>query len=377
MENKYDILLVGSGLHNAVFARLATDAGYKCLVIEKRKEIGGNVHDFNWDGINVHKYGAHIFHTSDEDVWRFVNKYTSFNNYINSPIANYKSEIYNLPFNMNTFHQMWNDVITPKQAQRKINEQVNKNIIPTNLEEKAISMVGNDIYTKLIKGYTEKQWGVSCKELSPDIITRLPVRYTYNNNYFNDKYQGIPVDGYTNLIEKLFEGCDVKLGVDYFDVRNYFKHIIPVTVYSGCIDQYFDYIYGKLQYRSLKFEFDTFNIQNYQGNAVVNYTDRKTPYTRIIEHKHFDVWNRDVLEKDFTVITREYPVIYEDNIEPYYPINNGENMKLYNRYFELTKGENNVIFGGRLSEYKYYDMDKVIKSAMNHFDTFIKSKGVK
>ena len=376
MNKQYDILFVGSGLHNAVFARLATDMGYKCLVIEKRNHIGGNIYDKKIDGINVHMYGAHIFHTSDDEVWNFVNQYTTFNNYINSPIANYNGELYNLPFNMNTFHQIWNDVITPEQAMVRINEQKHNTIDkPRNLEEQSISLVGETIYKKLIKGYTEKQWGKDCKDLSPDIIKRLPLRFTYNNNYFNDKYQGIPVNGYTDLIEKLFDGCEVRTGVDYFSAQSYFNLIAKTIVYSGPIDRYFNYKYGKLDYRSLKFETLSLIGQNYQGNAVVNYTDRETPYTRIIEHKHFDVWNEDVLNKETTIITKEYPVKYKEGMEPYYPINDEKNMSLYNKYKEESEKLTNVIFGGRLGEYKYYDMDKVIRSAMDSFRFNIKKGG--
>lgn len=378
-NKKYDILFVGSGLHNAVFARLACDMGLKCLVIENRLHLGGNIYDEKIDGINVHKYGAHIFHTSDEDVWNFVNKYVKFNNYINSPIANYMGEIYNLPFNMNTFHQMWKDVITPTDAEERINSQkLHHNWEPRNLEEQALTLVGKDIYTKLIKGYTEKQWGKYCVDLPPYIIKRLPVRFTYDNNYFNDKYQGIPVNGYSELIEKLFEGCDILLDTDYLKNREYYSTLAETIVYSGRIDSYFEYCHGELEYRSLKFNIETiYDCSNYQGNAVVNYTDSITPFTRIIEHKHFDVWNDDVKKLNYTIITKEYPVPYKDNDgfvinEPYYPINDEKNMSILKKYQDMSKYIENVIFGGRLAEYKYYDMDKVIKSAMNHFNEYIK-----
>ena len=380
-SDNYDILLVGSGLHNAVFARLACDNGLKCLVIEKRNHIGGNIYDEKKDDINVHMYGAHIFHTSDEEVWNFVNKYTSFNNYINSPIAKYNKELYNLPFNMNTFHQMWNDVITPQDALKKINSQkINYNSSPKNLEEQALSLVGKDIYEKLIKGYTEKQWGKTCDELPPEIIKRLPLRFTYNNNYFNDKYQGIPINGYTDLVNKLFKGCDIILNTDYFDNKEYFDNIADTIIYSGQIDKYFNYCFGELEYRSLKFcQIKYLCCSNFQGNAVVNYTDNITPFTRIIEHKHFDVWNENVKKLEHTIITKEFPISYKNTDgttnEPYYPINNEKNMSIYNKYKELTSKLDNVIFGGRLGEYKYYDMDKVIKSAMDNFKLYKNKKG--
>lgn len=381
MNKHYDILLVGSGLHNAVFARLACDIGLKCLVIEKRNHIGGNIYDEKQDDINVHMYGAHIFHTSDEGVWNFVNRYTSFNNYINSPVAKYDKELYNLPFNMNTFHQMWKDVISPQDALKKINSQkINYNTHPKNLEEQALSLVGKDIYKKLIKGYTEKQWGKTCDELPPEIIKRLPLRFTYNNNYFNDKYQGIPINGYTDLINKLFSECDIIINTDYFNNKEYFNSIADTIIYSGQIDKYFDYCFGELEYRSLKFtQIKYLCCPNFQGNAVVNYTDKNTPFTRIIEHKHFDVWNENVKQLEHTIITREFPISYKNvdgtTNEPYYPINNEKNMSIYNKYKELTYKLPNVIFGGRLGEYKYYDMDKVIKSAMGNFKLYKNRKG--
>jgi len=356
---KYDYLIVGSGLFGAVFARQATDRGKRCLVIEKRNHIGGNLYCSNINGINVHVYGAHIFHTSNRTVWEYVNKYVEFNRFTNSPIANYKGEIYNLPFNMNTFSRMWG-VITPEEAKKKIAEQ--RAAIthePQNLEEQAISLVGYDIYAKLIKGYTEKQWGRDCKELPPFIIKRLPVRYTYDNNYFNDLYQGIPIGGYNVLIEALLEGCDVELGVDFNQHREKYENMADKVVYTGTIDSYYGYRFGKLEYRSLRFETEVLDIDNYQGVAVVNYTDRETPYTRIIEHKHFEFGTQPT-----TVITREYPADWQEGMEPYYPVNDGRNNQLYQKYAELAANEPKTIFGGRLAEYKYYDMDKVVESAL-------------
>lgn len=374
----YDILLVGSGLHNAVFARLATDAGLKCLIVDKREHLGGNVRDTKVDHINVHQYGAHIFHTSDDTVWNFVNKYAKFNNYVNSPIANYKGEIYNLPFNMNTFSRLWDDVRTPQQAQARINEQILKIDNPSNLEEQALSMVGYEIYNTLIKGYTEKQWGMSCSELPPDIIKRIPLRFTYDNNYFNDKYQGIPVRGYTSLLMDLMSGSDLYPNREFSVEDSELMGCSDTIVYSGRIDEFFKFCYGELEYRSLRFEHLKVDIKDYQGNAVVNYTGNECPYTRIIEHKHFDVWNPIVKVLPYTIITKEYPVLMMDkNQEPYYPINNEENNNLCEKYKELTNQYPNVIFGGRLAEYKYYDMDKVILSAMKHFEEYMQRKGEK
>ena len=374
----YDFVLIGAGLHNAVFARLAMDNGYTCLVVEKRDHLGGNVADFKIGDINVHKYGAHIFHTSDDKVWEFMNKYTKFNSYVNSPIAKFGEEVYNLPFNMNTFNKMWKDVDTPEEAKKRIEEQrYCAGIgVPTNLEEQAISLVGVDIYEKLIKGYTQKQWGTECKNLPVDIIKRLPLRFTYDNNYFNDKYQGIPVEGYSKLIMKLFDGCDVMLNTKYTsENRDMFNEMGDTIVYSGCIDEYYDYCFGHLDYRSLRFEHKVLPIQNYQGNAVVNYTDNITSFTRIIEHKHFDVWNKKVQDENMTVITTEYPQEYRSGIdEPYYPINDSKNMSMYSEYKALVDLESKVIFGGRLAEYTYYDMDKVVKSAMVNFEPFIPEK---
>lgn len=355
---KYDYVLVGGGLYSGVFAYLARKQGKKCLVLEKREHLGGNLYCEETEGIHVHRYGAHIFHTSNRKVWQFVNELAEFNRYTNSPVANYLGEMYNLPFNMNTFSKMWG-VSTPEQAKAKIDEQ--RQVItsePKNLEEQAISLVGTDIYEKLVKGYTEKQWGRDCKELPAFIIKRLPVRFTYDNNYFNDLYQGIPMGGYNVISDKLFEGCDVELSVDYLDNREHYDSLGEKIIYTGMIDAFYGYQFGKLEYRSLKFETETLNTDNYQGVAVVNYTDRETPYTRIIEHKHFEFGTQDK-----TVITREYPVDWSEGMEPYYPVNDETNQNLYQAYEKLAQKEERVIFGGRLAEYKYYDMDKVIESA--------------
>ncbi len=356
---KYDYVLVGAGLYNGVIAYNATKCGKSCLVVEKRGQLGGNVYCEDIEGIHVHKYGAHIFHTSNKEVWDFVNGLVEFNRYTNSPIANYKGEIYNMPFNMNTFSKMWG-VRTPDEARAKIDEQTREVTgEPRNLEEQAISLVGRDIYEKLVKGYTEKQWGRDCKELPAFIIKRLPVRYTYDNNYFNDLYQGIPIGGYNKLTNKLYEGCDVELGKDYLANKEYYDSLADMVVYTGTIDEYYGYRFGKLEYRSLKFETEVLEEENHQGVAVVNYTDRETPYTRIIEHKHFEYGTQPK-----TVITKEYPVTWSEGMEPYYPVNNEANQKLYEKYANLAIRENKVVFGGRLGEYKYYDMDKVIESAM-------------
>lgn len=356
---KYDYILVGSGLYSGVFAWYAKQNGKKCLVLEKRDHIGGNVYCEETEGIHVHKYGAHIFHTSNKEVWQFVNSLAEFNRYTNSPVANYKGEMYNMPFNMNTFSKMWN-ISTPDQAKAIIEEQ-KKEITgePKNLEEQAISLVGREIYEKLVKGYTEKQWGRDCTELPAFIIKRLPVRYTYDNNYFNDLYQGIPIGGYNVIIDRLFEGCDIETGVDYLEKKDYYDSLGETVVYTGTIDAYYKYQFGKLEYRSLRFESEVLDEENHQGVAVVNYTDRETPYTRIIEHKHFEFGTQPK-----TVITREYPVTWEEGMEPYYPVNDEKNQALYQKYVKLAEKEENVIFGGRLGEYKYYDMDKVIASAM-------------
>lgn len=356
---KYDYILVGSGLYSGVFAWFAKQKGKKCLVLEKRDHIGGNVYCENTEGIHVHKYGAHIFHTSNKEVWQFVNSLAEFNRYTNSPIANYKGEVYNMPFNMNTFSKMWN-ISTPAEAKKIIEEQ-KKEITgePKNLEEQAISLVGREIYEKLVKGYTEKQWGRDCTALPAFIIKRLPVRYTYDNNYFNDLYQGIPIGGYNVIIDRLFEGCDIETGVDYLEKKEYYDGLGEKIVYTGTIDAYYKYQFGKLEYRSLRFESEVLDEENHQGVAVVNYTDRETPYTRIIEHKHFEFGTQPK-----TVITREYPVTWQEGMEPYYPVNDEKNQALYQKYAKLAEKEEHVIFGGRLGEYKYYDMDKVIASAM-------------
>ncbi len=361
----FDYLIVGAGLYGAVFAREMTDRGYKCLVIDKRDHIAGNIYTEETEGINVHKYGAHIFHTSNKRVWQYVNRFAEFNRYTNTPVANYKGEIYNLPFNMNTFNKMWG-VITPAEAEAKIAEQKKSSFVenPQNLEEQAINLIGTDIYEKLIKHYTEKQWGRPCNELPAFIIRRLPVRFTYDNNYFNDLYQGIAIGGYTKMVEKMLEGIEVRLNVDYLKNREQLSKEAKTTVYTGAIDAYFDYKLGHLQYRSVRFETETLNMQNYQGNAVVNYTDGDTPFTRIIEHKHFEFGTGEK-----TVISREYSAEWKLGDEPYYPVNDEKNAALYSEYKALAEKEENIIFGGRLGEYKYYDMDKVILSALEKLDT--------
>ena len=357
---KYDYLIVGAGLYGSIFAYEMNKKGKKCLVIDKRDHIGGNIYCENIEGINVHKYGAHIFHTSNKEVWEYINQFCEFNNYINSPIANHKGEIYNLPFNMNTFNKLWG-ARTPEEAKRKIEEQKKEFRIvePKNLEEQAVSLIGKDIYEKLIKGYTEKQWGRKATELPAFIIKRLPVRFIYDNNYFNDRYQGIPIGGYTKIIEKMLEGVEVKLNTNFFDNRENFESIAEKIVFTGMIDEFYNYQFGKLEYRSLRFETEILNEENYQGNAVVNYTEREIPYTRIIEHKHFEFGKQEK-----TVITREYPSEWKEGDEPYYPVNDEKNNKLYEKYRELAEKEVNIIFGGRLGEYKYYDMDKVIEKVL-------------
>ena len=359
---KYDYLVVGAGLFGATFAYEMSKKGKKVLVIDRRSHIGGNIYCENINGINVHKYGAHIFHTSNKEIWNYVNQFCDFNNYINCPIANYKGELYNMPFNMNTFTKLWDNVITPDDAKKKIEEQKKElnGREPQNLEEQAISLVGRDIYEKLVKGYTEKQWNRDCKDLPAFIIKRLPVRFTFNNNYFNDRYQGIPIGGYNVIIEKMLEHCDVKLNVDYLKEKEKYNALADKILYTGMIDEYFNYQLGNLEYRSLKFENEILeNIDNYQGNAVINYTDRETPYTRVIEHKHFE-FN----EYHGTIITREYPSDWHIGDEAYYPINDEKNSKLYEEYKKLASKEKRVIFGGRLGNYQYYDMDKVIKAAL-------------
>ena len=358
---KYDYLIVGAGLYGATFAYEASKKGKKCLVIDKRNHIGGNIYCENTNGINVHKYGAHIFHTSNKEVWDYIQQFAEFNRYTNSPVARYKDELYNMPFNMNTFNKLWG-VVTPKEAQAKIEEEKRQAGItePKNLEEQAISLVGQTIYEKLVKGYTEKQWGRKCTELPSFIIKRLPVRLIYDNNYFNDKYQGIPIGGYTQIIEKMLKGIDVKLNYDFFENNEELENIAEKIVFTGPIDKFYNYKFGELEYRSLRFETETLDEQNYQGNAVVNYTEYEVPYTRIIEHKHFEF---DATSPK-TIITKEYPDSWNKEKEPYYPINNERNNELYEKYAALAKQDKNVIFGGRLGQYKYYDMDKVIAEAL-------------
>lgn len=357
---KFDYLIVGAGLFGSVFAYEATKRGKKCLVIDKRNHIGGNVYCENIEGINVHKYGPHIFHTDSKEVWNYVNHFVEFNRFTNSPIANYKGEIYNLPFNMNTFNKLWG-VITPREAKEKIDEQKKLAGIsnPQNLEEQAISLVGIDIYEKLIKGYTEKQWGRSAKDLPAFLIKRLPVRFTYDNNYYDDRYQGIPEGGYNIIINKMLEGSEVILNTDFFKNRSELERVANKIVFTGMIDEFYDYKFGELEYRSLKFESEILDIPNYQGNAVINYTDVDVPYTRVIEHKHFEFGTQEK-----TVITREYPCRWEKGQEPYYPINDEKNNELYTKYKKLAEKEEKVIFGGRLADYKYYDMDDVIYHAL-------------
>jgi len=356
----YDYLIVGSGLFGAVFAREMTNAGKKCLVIDKRSHIGGNIYTENVSGINIHKYGPHIFHTNDLDIWNYVNKYVEFNRFTFSPIAMYKNRLFNLPFNMNTFYQMWG-VSNPKEVKEIIDKQILASGIttPKNLEEQAICMVGTDIYEYLIKEYTEKQWGRSCKELPTFIIKRLPIRFTFDNNYFNDKYQGIPIGGYTKLIERLLENIEVKLNVDFFENKEIYANGAKTIVYSGKIDEFFGYDIGNLEYRSLRFETEELEINNFQGNAAVNYTSKDIPYTRIIEHKHFEFGNQPT-----TIITKEYSQEWNVNNEPYYPINDFKNENLANQYKKRADALSNVIFGGRLAEYRYYDMHQIIAQAL-------------
>ena len=358
---KYDYVIIGAGPFGATFAYEMTKFGKKCLVIDKRTHIGGNTYTENINNINVHKYGAHIFHTNDKSIWEYVNQFAEFNNYINSPVAIYKEKLYNLPFNMNTFYQFWG-VKTPKEAEAYIKAEKEKYYTPKpeNLEEQALNLVGKDIYETLIKGYTEKQWGRECKDLPSFIIKRLPLRFNYDNNYFNDRYQGIPKGGYTQITEKMLSGIDVKLDVDFFQNRDYYEKISKKVVFTGMIDQYFDYKHGILEYRSLKFENETLEIKNYQGNAVVNYTDKEIPYTRILEHKHFEFG-----QQNNTIITKEFPLEWKKGMEPYYPINNDVNNIRYNKYKKDSESIKNVIFGGRLGTYKYYDMHQVYAAALN------------
>ena len=390
---KYDYLIVGSGLFGATFAHLAHKQGKTCLVIDKRPHLGGNIYCENIEGINVHKYGAHIFHTSNKEVWNFVNSIVEFNRYTNSPVANYKGKLYNLPFNMNTFYQMWG-VTTPEEAQAKIDEQKAEAVAkmkadgvsePRNLEEQAQVLIGKDIYERLIKGYTEKQWGRKCTDLPAFIIKRLPVRLVFDNNYFNDKYQGIPVGGYNKLIDGLLEGIDTLTSVDFFAdniqklaenkeasqkaglIKDCWQEIAEKLVFTGKIDQFYDYQFGKLNYRTVRFEQEIIDCPNYQGNAVVNYTEREVPYTRVIEHKHFEMFGAEVYNYPKTVISKEYSTEWKDGMEPYYPVNDKENSELYTQYKNLADQEKEVIFGGRLAEYKYYDMAPIIEKALAMF----------
>ena len=384
---KDDYLIVGSGLFGATFAHLAHKQGKTCLVIDKRAQLGGNIYCENIEGINVHKYGAHIFHTSNKEVWNFVNSIVEFNRYTNSPVANYKGKLYNLPFNMNTFYQMWG-ITTPEEAQAKIDEQKAEAVAkmkadgvsePRNLEEQAQVLIGKDIYERLIKGYTEKQWGRKCTDLPAFIIKRLPVRLIFDNNYFNDKYQGIPMGGYNKLIDGLLEGVDTKVSVDFFKdeielpngnkgvLKDHWKELASKLVFTGKIDEFYNYQFGKLNYRTVRFEQETIDCPNYQGNAVVNYTEREVPYTRVIEHKHFEMFGAEVYETPKTVISKEYSTEWKDGMEPYYPVNDKENSELYAQYKNLADQEEDVIFGGRLAEYKYYDMAPIIEKALAMF----------
>ena len=372
---QFDYLIVGSGLFGATFAYLAHAQGKRCLVIDRRPHAGGNLYCESREGINVHKYGAHIFHTSDRRIWDFVNSFVEFNRYTNSPVANFRGKLYNLPFNMNTFWQIWGTV-TPEQAMAKIESQrqeVKTRMAaqgvsePRNLEEQALMLVGTDIYEALVKGYTEKQWGRACTELPAFIIKRLPVRFVFDNNYFNDKYQGVPVGGYNRLTEGLLNGVEVRTGVDFFSDREYWSGVADRIVFTGKIDEFYDCCFGKLEYRTVRFEEELLDMPNYQGNAVVNYTDREVPYTRIIEHKHFENFGQDVYNLPKTVISREYSVEWKDGMEPYYPVNDRKNSDLYAKYKALADKEENVIFGGRLAEYRYYDMAPVIGAAMEKF----------
>lgn len=375
-NQKYDFLIVGAGLFGCMFAHLATQRGKKCLVIDKRPHLGGNLYCEHLEGIHVHRYGAHIFHTNSKRVWNFVNSIVEFNRYTNSPVANYKGQLYNLPFNMNTFYQMWG-VTTPAEAQAKLDEQRAEAVAkmkaegidePRNLEEQALVLIGRDIYERLIKGYTEKQWGRKCTELPAFIIKRLPVRLVFDNNYFNNTYQGIPIGGYNKLIDGLLDGVDTQVNTDFFDNRDKWNGVADKIVYTGKIDEYFDYALGKLEYRTVRFETEVLNTANYQGNAVVNYTEAEVPYTRIIEHKHFEMFGPDVDKNPKTVISREYSTEWVPGMESYYPVNDSRNSELYARYKALADKEENVIFGGRLAEYKYYDMAPIVDKVLSMFD---------
>ena len=376
MDKQYDYLIVGAGIYGATFACMAHRHGKRCLVIEKRHHLGGNIYCENIEGINVHKYGAHIFHTSNKEVWEFVNSIVEFNRYTNSPIANYKGKQYNLPFNMNTFYQMWG-VLTPAEAQAKIEEQRQEALErmkadgvtePRNLEEQAQLLIGKDIYEILIKGYTEKQWGRKCTELPAFIIKRLPVRFVHDNNYFNDRFQGIPMGGFNKLIDGMLEGVDVKLNTDFFDDRQHWEQIADKILYTGKLDEYFDYRFGKLEYRTVRFEEEILDIPNYQGNAVMNFTDAEVPYTRVIEHKHFEMFGDDVYKCPKTVISREYSSEWKEGLEPYYSVNDERNMSLYQQYKKLADQEPNLILGGHLAEYKYYDMAPIVEKVMGLFE---------
>lgn len=375
-DKKYDYLIVGGGLFGATFAYFARKRGKRCLVIDKRQHVGGNIFCEEVEGINVHKYGAHIFHTNSKQVWDFVNSLVEFNRYTNSPVANYEGKLYNLPFNMNTFYQMWG-VTTPEEARQKIDEQKADAVRemqsqgvsePRNLEEQALTLIGKDIYERLIKGYTEKQWGRKCSELPAFIIKRLPVRFVFDNNYFNDRYQGIPVGGYNKLVDELLRGCDILTDTDYFANREHWESIACKTVFTGKIDEFYQYRFGKLQYRTVRFEQKTFDQPNYQGNAVVNYTHRDIPYTRVIEHKHFEMFGNEVQQCPKTVVSWEYSTEWKDGMEPYYPVNDEQNNALYEQYKSLADKEENVIFGGRLAEYKYYDMAPIVEKVMKMWE---------
>ena len=370
--SKYDYLIVGAGLYGATFAYRARQMGKKCLVIDKRPHLGGSVYCENIEGINVHKYGAHIFHTSNKQVWDFVNSFVEFNRYTNSPIANYKGKLYNLPFNMNTFYQMWG-VVTPEEAKARIEEQKAEAVNnmkaagvtePRNLEEQALILIGKDIYETIIKGYTEKQWGRKCTELPEFIIKRLPIRFVHDNNYFNDKFQGIPIGGFNKLINGLLDGVETKTDADFFEQRSYWESIAHKIVYTGAIDEYFDYKLGKLEWRTVSFEEEVLDLPNYQGNAVMNYTEAEVPYTRIIEHKHFEMFGQEVYDCPITVISREYPMEYKEGLEPYYTVNNQRNNALADQYRALAALEKNVIFGGRLADYRYYDMAPIVERVL-------------
>ena len=376
MDKQYDYLIVGAGIYGATFACMAHRQGKRCLVIDKRNHLGGNIYCENIEGINVHKYGAHIFHTSNKQVWDFVNSIVEFNRYTNSPIANYKGKQYNLPFNMNTFYQMWG-VLTPAEAQAKIEEQRQEALErmkadgvtePRNLEEQAQLLIGKDIYEILIKGYTEKQWGRKCSELPAFIIKRLPVRFVHDNNYFNDRFQGIPMGGYNKLIDGMLEGVEIKLNTDFFDERQHWEQISDKILYTGKLDEYYDYRFGKLEYRTVRFEEEILDMPNYQGNAVMNFTDAEVPYTRIIEHKHFEMFGDDVYKCPKTVISREYSSEWKEGMEPYYSVNDERTMSLYQRYKDLADQEPNLILGGHLAEYKYYDMAPIVEKVMGLFE---------